>query len=226
MEAAGTPATGFSYYQSFTTNPFYFMGFLRGLFAWAAPVGRALFIAFTTLPTSSFLLSVSYAGESHLSKSLRIRFFGFIRWTSDYPADFILLTFSILCGGKFHLSRFSHLSFTNQDSRIWVSPTKIHASEFHLPRFTYQDFNYQRVTPRLVKGLNAIFGEENINFLLPNISIIVYGLYRPLSSIQGERIGDNLCINDFSLNSLPLLAIDPSSHHHLRVLGLRPFVLS
>lgn len=45
----------------------------------------------TTPQTSFFLPLVSYAGKSHLSR------------------DLIFSAFSILCGGEFHLSRFTHL---------------------------------------------------------------------------------------------------------------------
>ena len=63
----------------------------------------------STLQSSSFLPSVSHAGESFTYQGLRIWFYGYVTWTLDYSADLILLAFSISCGGEFHLSRFTHL---------------------------------------------------------------------------------------------------------------------
>lgn len=59
---------------------------------------------------------------------LYIWFFGFVTWILDYSIDLILLAFSILCGGDFHLSRLYLFCFQYLMQRR-VSPIKVHASD-------------------------------------------------------------------------------------------------
>ena len=71
IEAAGTPATGLSYYQPFTISPFYVMGFLTGLSAWG-------------LAMRPFLLSAPYY-QPFLSHGLCYRPFPVIGLLTTSP---------------------------------------------------------------------------------------------------------------------------------------------
>ena len=79
------------------------------------------------------LPSVSHVEESSTLSwfihpiGLRIWFFGYVTWTLEYFANFILLAFSISCGGEFYLSRFLHPI----DLRIWFFGYAIWALEYY-----------------------------------------------------------------------------------------------
>ena len=78
-----------------------------------------------------------------------------------------------------------------------------------------------------VQGLDTILCGRNFSFLPPIYTCItMVSLFRFPSSIQGERIADNLCIDDSYLHNLPFYArrhqITLISASHYRRPDLRP----
>ena len=88
IEAAGTPATGFSYYQSLTINPFYFMGFFERPFCLSRPCTTSLFCCIGSATGLFRLLGPHY--QSFMSHRL---------WCWPFPVIGLLNTSSFMSHG-------------------------------------------------------------------------------------------------------------------------------
>ena len=121
----------------------------RGLCMWlvcASDYSAMLLRPWITLQTSSFLPTVSHTRESFTYQGLRIWLFGYITWTLDFSANFILLAFSISRGGEFYLSSLrTWLVCASDSSAILLGPKSILRTSSFLSSVSHagESFTYQ-----------------------------------------------------------------------------------